>query len=159
MNFICLTFAVFLCGSVSSAFTWKCSMPIPQKDLDISKLNNTVWYLGIQTNDAVSADVTCARIHNFTVTSTGLEVHTEEFGAGSHRTDFITHLIRQRLGVYHESTEDEPFLKTAHEYTLNGKFNPEARKEDEKHLLKDDYVFITDYSNYLGVVVCPAKGK
>ncbi|XP_039264708.2 uncharacterized protein LOC120340497 [Styela clava] len=144
MGFNCLMLAVFLCGSVSSVFTEKCTLPIPQEELDISKLEDTVWYLGVQTNDAVSAAVTCARANNFTITSTGFSAHTEECGAGSHETDFIGHFIRHRLGVYHRSPEDEPSLKAAHEDTLE-KSNAEARKIDEENLLKDDYVFITDY--------------
>nr|XP_039265868.1 uncharacterized protein LOC120341428 [Styela clava] len=159
MGFNCLMLAVFLCGSVSSVFAEKCALPIPQEELDISKLEDTVWYLGVQTNDAVSSDVTCARVNNFTITSTGFSAHLKEFGAGSHRTDFISHLIRHRLGVYHRSPEEEPSLKAAHEYTLNGKFNAEARKIDDETLLKDDFVLIADYSNYFGIIYCSAEGE
>ncbi|XP_039248179.2 uncharacterized protein LOC120326034 [Styela clava] len=159
MGFNCLTLAVFLCGSVFLAFAEKCALPIPQEDLDISKLEDTVWYLGVQTNDAVSAAVTCARTNNFTITSAGFSAHMEEFGAGSHKTDFIGHVIRHRLGVYHRSPEDEPFIKAAHEYKLDGKFNAEARKIDEENLIQNEYVFITDYSNYFGVMLCTAEGE
>ncbi|XP_039265865.1 uncharacterized protein LOC120341426 [Styela clava] len=159
MGFNCLTLAVFLYGSVSLAFAEKCALPIPQEDLDISKLEDTVWYLGLQTNNAVSAVVTCSRGNNFTITSTGFSVHMEEFGAESHRADSIGHFIHHRLGVYHRSPEDEPFIKAAYEYKLDGKFNAKARKIDEENLIQDEYVFITDYSNYFGVMLCTAEGE
>ncbi|XP_077971656.1 uncharacterized protein LOC120341255 [Styela clava] len=159
MGFDCLMLAVFLCGSVSLAFAEKCALPIPKEDLDISKLEDTVWYLGLQTNEAVSADVTCARGINFTITSTGFSVHMEEFGAGSHRADFTGHFIHHRLGIYHRSPEDGSSLKAAHQYTLDGKFNVEERKIDEEYLLKNDWVFITDYSNFFEVMLCPAEGE
>ncbi|XP_077973220.1 uncharacterized protein LOC120337117 [Styela clava] len=128
MGIVCFTFAVFLYGSVSLAFTEKCSLPIPQEDPDISKMTDTVWYLEVQTNDPVAADVTCVRVYNITKSSAGFNASTDEFGAGSDRTDFISHFTRQRLGVYHENNEDEPSLEAAHEHTLEGKFNAEARK-------------------------------
>nr|XP_039265670.1 uncharacterized protein LOC120341255 [Styela clava] len=83
----------------------------------------------------------------------------KEFGPGSHRADSISHFIRHRQGVYHRSPKDEPSLKVAHEYTLDRKINAEARKIDEENLLKKDYLFITDYSNYFGVMLCPAEGE
>nr|XP_039260771.1 uncharacterized protein LOC120337117 [Styela clava] len=159
MGIVCFTFAVFLYGSVSLAFTEKCSLPIPQEDPDISKMTDTVWYLGVQTNDPVAADVTCVRVYNITKSSAGFNAATDEFGAGSDRTDFISHFTRQSLGVYHENNEDEPSLEAAHEHTLEGKFNAEARKMDDEILLKDDNVFLTDYANYLTVMQCPAEGK
>ncbi|XP_077975890.1 uncharacterized protein LOC144431939 [Styela clava] len=119
MGFNCLTLAVFLCGSVSLVFAEKCALPMPQEDLDISKLEDTVWYLGLQTNDAVSADVTCARGNNFTITSTGFSVHMEEFGAASHRADVIGHFIHHRLGIYHRSPEDSMTYTLLYIYNIH----------------------------------------
>ncbi|XP_077976464.1 uncharacterized protein LOC144432179 isoform X2 [Styela clava] len=122
-------------------------------------LKDTVWYLGVQTNDAVSAVVTCVRVNNFTITSTGFSFHVEEFGVGSHRAELTNHYIRHTPGVYHRSQEDEPSLKDAHEYTLDGKIKAKARKIDEENLIKNDYVFITDYSNYFGIMLCLEEGE
>nr|XP_039257780.1 uncharacterized protein LOC120334351 isoform X5 [Styela clava] len=123
--------------SAAIAFEQKCFFPEPARDFDAYKLHGTTWYTGLQTNDAVAANIKCERAGNFTETSTGFQTDFRTFKKSNEHIDWVAHFTFLRSAVYQESKV----------------------KDVENVLLERDFAFISDYLNYCMGILCSAEGQ
>nr|XP_039257779.1 uncharacterized protein LOC120334351 isoform X4 [Styela clava] len=160
--------------SAAIAFEQKCFFPEPARDFDAYKLHGTTWYTGLQTNDAVAANIKCERAGNFTETSTGFQTDFRTFkkkfqhqlypiivhNFSNEHIDWVAHFTFLRSAVYQESKVKDDFSMTnAYSIDENGQFNSAANSIVENVLLERDFAYISDYLNYWMAILCSAEGQ
>ncbi|XP_077976625.1 uncharacterized protein LOC144432402 isoform X1 [Styela clava] len=146
--------------SAAIAFEQKCFFPELARDFDAYKLHGTTWYTGLQTNDAVAANIKCERAGNFTETSTGFQTDFRTFKKSNEHIDWVAHFTFLRSAVYQESKVKDDFSMTnAYTFDEHGKYNSAADSIVENVLLERDFAFISDYLNYCMGILCSAEGQ
>ncbi|XP_077970181.1 uncharacterized protein LOC120331764 [Styela clava] len=151
---IALTLLILMSSSyvILSAPFENCQLP-HNRELDIDKLSNSSWYVGLQTKDIASNILTCDRLNNFTSTDSGFSFVVKEHNYRD--VEFVVHMNWNKNRNYHMSRkEDGAELYAAHAREMNGNYNAAIRAMDDYFFIAD-WLFLTDYTNYFAVFLCP----
>ncbi|XP_039252820.2 uncharacterized protein LOC120330066 [Styela clava] len=133
--------------------TERCRIPEENEEIDIDKSPNT-WYMVLHTNDPVMGkDVSGSRLHNFTKTSTGLNMVATEIHKNSPPQTMLVHWTKQRAGVYRLDKSDEPVVQASHALMPEGGTSEDAEKLAHAQFIGDN-LFVSDEENYVINAFC-----
>ncbi|XP_039248992.2 uncharacterized protein LOC120326720 isoform X1 [Styela clava] len=137
-----------------------CQYPPRGNYIQWEKLEGKTFYKSMNDGDAISADVACVKLHNFTKVEDGVEATFEKYLFRSpDKSDIVPiHARNVRRGFYmlDESTDSammRGIVKT------DGPINEKAVRENIEVMSADPQFYVTDYKNYFIVVRCSEEGR
>ncbi|XP_077970200.1 uncharacterized protein LOC120331959 [Styela clava] len=155
-----LTILASLLISSSLSFEQKCFYPDSVQELNIQKLTGTTWYSLLRTIDVASSNTMCERVSNFTETDDGFKVKLRTYTGGLKHVDWISHFNLDRSGVYYEDKkQDDTAMTAAYASGNKDELNKATKNIVENVLMKDGFVFVTDYLNYFTTILCRESGE
>nr|XP_039252819.1 uncharacterized protein LOC120330065 isoform X3 [Styela clava] len=111
--------------------TKQCNIPEVNEDIDWDNFSEA-WYEVLHTFDPVmDKDVFGAKLHNFTKTSTGMNLIVTELHKNSPPQTYAVHHTRKKAGIYRAANNDEPAIKASQSLTPEGGRSEDAAKIDE----------------------------
>ncbi|XP_077975000.1 uncharacterized protein LOC144430788 [Styela clava] len=133
--------------------TKQCNIPEDNEDIDWDNFPEA-WYEVLHTFDPVmDKDVFGAKVHNFTKTSTGVNLIVTELHKNFPPQTFVVHDTRKKAGIYRLAQNDEPALEASQTLTPEGGRSGNAAKIDDA-LFSGDLLISSDEENYIIYAFC-----
>ncbi|XP_039249305.2 uncharacterized protein LOC120327002 [Styela clava] len=137
-----------------------CQYPSRGNDIQWEKLEGKTFYKSMNDGDAISANVACMKVHNFTKVEDGVEATFEKYLFRSpDKPDVVRlHAQKVRRGFYMlDKNTDSAMMRDMEEE--DGPINEKAVREYVEVMSADLEFQVTDYENYFIVVRCAEEGR
>ncbi|XP_077967860.1 uncharacterized protein LOC120326720 isoform X2 [Styela clava] len=135
-----------------------CQYPSRGNDIQWKKLEGKTFYESMNDGNAISADVACVKVHNFTKVEDGVEATMERYLFRSpDKPDIVRlhalkvgrgfYIVDKRTALMRDVVKEDSFI------------NKKAVREYIEVMSADPQFYVTDYKNYFIVVRCSEEGR